>query len=452
MTVSSYTGRGGAKLWRYSFTFTAGGKQRHAEKRGFITKRDAQDAERRRRIEVASLDAATAIDGTVADFLRGWLVRYEASGSRKATTVYNVKRHVDVYLAPRLEGVKLRRLTLDVVQRLTNDLHASGGAGGSPLSAKTISNVIGTLHKALGDAVKMRVLPYNAAEGVDLPRRTKYEGDAYDGEEMRRLFTYLARHDDPAVSVVDYALLRVVFACGLRRGEVCGLRWRDVDLVERRLHVRTNRVVVGNRTIETDPKTSSGRRSVPFDADTGDALARLRDALEAGCEAARSPLTDADYVATRLDGQPVHPLTLYRRFQRHAERAGLKRVRLHDGRASRVQAASALGVDPVTLARQGGWSRTSTMLDLYGRLLPSHDHNAADVMGAVLSVPDVKNRTTDQTSYELRTETVGNDPNGRTTQDVEPARNLDGTTQHDSKVEATSGIERRHEWAEDALY
>jgi integrase len=452
MTVSSYLGRDGAKLWRYSFTYTVSGRQRHAERRKFTTKRDAQEAERRRRIEVASLDSAASIDGTVADYLRSWLTRYKESDSRKLSTVANVTTHVEKYLVPRLERVKLRRLTLDVVQRVMNDLHTSGGRGGHPLSPKTVSNLHGTLHKALSDAVKWRILPFNAAEGVDLPRRTQYVGDAYDAAEQGVLLAYLTRHVDPAVSIVDYALIRVALATGLRRGELCGLRWADVDLVERRLTVRRNRIVVGGVVHETDPKTRSGLRTVTFDADTGDALGRLRNALEAAFDRSGNPLTDGDYVATRLDGQPVHPLTLFNRFQRHAQRAGLRKIRFHDSRASHVQASYALGVDPVTVSRRVGHSRTSTTLDLYGRLMPSSDHSAADLVGASLTDSQVNARTTDPTSYALRTPSVGNDPKTRTTQDVRPARNLDGTTQRIESVEATSGIERSHEWSTDALY
>ena len=452
MTVSSYTGRGGVKSWRYSFTYTAGGKQRHAERRGFVSKRDAADAERRRRIEVAAMDSATTIDGTAADYLRSWLIRYTESGARKLSTVRNVTTHVEKYLVPRLESVKLRRLNLDVVQRLVNDLHASGGRNGEALSAKTVSNLHGTLHKALSDAVKWRILPFNAADGVDLPRRTQYVGDAYDSAEQGVLLDFLTRHADASVSVVDYALIRVALATGLRRGELCGLRWADVDLVERRLTVRRNRIVVGGVVHETDPKTRSGRRTVTFDADTGDALGRLRNALEAVCEQSGTPLTDDDYVATRLDGQPVHPQVLSRRWKRHAKDAGLRSIRFHDSRASHVQASYALGVDPVTVSRRVGHSRTSTTLDLYGRLMPSSDHSAADLVGASLTDSQVNARTTDPTSYALRTIRVGNDPKARTTQDVRPARNLDGITESTHSVEATSGIERSHEWAINALY
>ena len=441
MTVSTYTGRNGVKLWRYSFNYRAAGTRQHVERRGFSTKRDAADAERRRRIEVAALDGATAIDGTVSDYLRSWLIRYEASGARKQSTVYNVRCHVDVYLVPRFENVKLRRLTLDVVQRVLNDLYASGGRKGEALSPKTIANVAGTLHKALGDAVRLRVLPYNAAEGVDLPRRTQYVGDAYDSAEMGQLLHYLTQHADPSVSVIDYTLIRVALATGLRRGELCGLRWRDVDLVERRLTVRSNRVVIGGQVVETDPKTRSGLRAVTFDADTGDALGRLRNALEAACDASGSPLTDNDYVATRLDGQPIHPLTFVRRWQRHAKGAGLRPIRFHDSRASHVQESYRLGVDAVTVSRRVGHSRTSTTLDLYGRLMPSSDHSAADVIGATLSESQVNARTTDETSCLLRAVRAGNDTKRRTTQDTRPAQNLDGTTKDTQTVEATSGIE-----------
>ena len=452
MTVSKYTGRDGRQLWRYSFTYTSGGRQRHVEQRKFATRRAAVDAERQRRLDVAATDGATIGNGTVGDYLRWWIVRYDESGARKPSTVVNARKHVDVYLLPRLDAVRLRKLRLDDVQRVANDLHARGATNGSPLSAKTVSNVIGTLRKALADAVKWRILPYNVAVGVDLPRRVKYDGDAYDDGEIGVLLAYLARHDDPAVSIVDYALIRTLFATGLRRGELLGLRWRDVDLVERALSVRSTRVVVAGRIVETDPKTTSGRRRIRFDADTGDALARLRNEIESAYEIGGATLNDDDFVATRHDGRPVNPLTFGRRFQRHAQRAGLRVIRLHDTRASHVQASVAQGVDVVTVSRRVGHSRTSTTLDLYGRVLPSHDHDAADRVGATLSDAQVQASTTDRTSSLLRSPDVGTRTKNGTTDDNRPRRNVDGTTKNVGTVEATSGIERRYEYTTDALY
>lgn len=452
MTVSKYTGREGRQLWRYSFTYKSGGRQRHAEQRKFPTRRAAVDAERQRRVDLAATDGATIGNGTVGDYLRWWIVRYEESGARKESTVVNARKHVDAYLLPRLDGIRLRKLRLDDVQQVANDLHARGKRNGSGLSAKTVSNAIGTLRKALADAVRSRILPYNAAIGVDLPRRVKFEGDAYDAAEIGVLLAYLARQDDPSTSILDYALIRTLFATGLRRGEIMGLRWREVDLVLRTLTVRASRVVVAGRVVETDPKTSSGQRRIRFDADTGDALARLRNALEHNLALGGAVLTDDDYVATRFDGRPVHPLTFYRRFQRHAGRAGLQVIRLHDTRGSHVQESLAQGVDVVTVSRRVGHSRTSTTLDLYGRVLPSHDHAAADRVGEILSDAQVHASTTDPTSYVLRTPDVGTRTKNGTTDDTRPPRNVDGTTKNNQTVEATSGIERRYEYTEQALY
>lgn len=452
MTVSKYTGRDGRQLWRYSFTYTSGGRQRHAEQRKFATRREAVDAERQRRQDVAASDGQTIGNGTVGDFLRWWIVRYEESGARKQSTVVNARKHVDVYLLPRLDAVRLRKLRLDDVQRVANDLHARGAVDGSPLSPKTVSNAVGTLRKALADAVKWRILPYNVAVGVDLPRRVKYEGDAYDDAEIGVLLAYLARHDDPAVSTVDYALIRTLFATGLRRGELLGLRWRDVDLVERVLTVRSTRVVVAGTVVETDPKTVSGRRRIRFDGDTCDALARLRNEIESVYESGGATLTDDDYVALRHDGRPIHPLTFARRFQRHAQRAGLRVIRLHDTRGSHVQEAVARGVDVVTVSRRVGHSRTSTTLDLYGRVLPSHDHEAADRVGASLTDAQVRASTTDPTSSVLRTTDVGTRTKNDPKTESDPERNVDGTTKTVGTVEATSGIERRYEYTTDALY
>ena len=274
-----------------------------------------------------------------------------------------------------------------------------------------------------------------------MPRRVKYEGDAYDNAEMGVLLAYLYAHDDPAVSIVDYALIRTLFASGLRRGEVCGVRWRDVDLVERTLTVRTTRLVVAGTVYDDDPKSRASRRTFRFDADTGDALARLRNEVERVLALGCAALGDDDYVATRLDGRPVHPQTLYRRFLRHAQRAGLRKIRLHDSRPSNVQASFAHGVDAVTVSRRVGHSRTSTTLDLYGRYLPSHDHDAADRVGAILSDAQVRASTTDPTSYELRTHNPGTGTKTGGQSESDPARNVDGTTENAPTVEATSGIE-----------
>lgn len=440
MTVNRYKARDGVERWRYDFSYQVNGKKRHAERRGFLTKREALEAESRRRAEMTATDGATVGDGTTGDYLRHWLRRYAESGSRKPSSVAHVEGNVTRYLIPLLGDKRLSRLTVDDVQDAATQLHKRGGHGGRPLSPKTVANVIGTLRKALTDAVRWRLLSHNPATHVEVPRAEKYEGDAYDAAEIGVLLAYLSRHDDPTVSILDHALIRTLFTTGLRRGELLGLRWHNVDLVERRLSVRRTRVVVEGTVLDGDPKTAAGRRTIRFDAETGDALARLRNAAEAFAGKAGTKVGDDDLIATTFDGQPVHPLTFSRRFQRHAQRAGLRKIRLHDTRASHVQASVASGVDIVTVSRRVGHARTSFTLDLYGRVLASHDDRAADVVGAMLT--DATREA--ETSYllrTLRTGTGGNEAPDRTSPDVEPLENQENTTRDDPAREATPGIE-----------
>ena len=432
MTVSRYTGRNGAVRWKFAYGYRRDGKFHKVERRDFPTRRDAQEAEQRSRQEQRSVDGSSVGDGTVGDYLRWWLRLYAESGSRKASTVASTRLHVERHLIPALDEVRLRRLTFDVVQRTVNALHASG------LAPATVGKVHGTLHKALGDAVRRKLIAYNPSEGVDLPRRVRYDGDGYDAGEIGVLLAYLSGSDDRDTRFLDYALFRLLFATGLRRGEALGLRWRDVDVVFSRLTVRETRIVVDGKVITSDPKSKAGNRTIHFDADTGIALASLRNALDDHFVRAGAPATgDDDYVATRFDGVPVHPLSFTRRFHRHTDRAGLRRIRLHDTRASHVQASVAGGVDIVTVSHRVGHSRTSTTLDLYGRILPSHDLNAATSVGDLLSAA-----TRDaETSYQLRINPAGNGVSDRNRQDAEPLRDNDNSTGGDPAREATPGIE-----------
>ncbi len=432
MTVSRYPGRNGAVRWKFAYGYRRDGKFHKVERRDFPTRRDAQEAEQRSRQEQRSVDGSSVGDGTVGDYLRLWVRLYAESGSRKASTVASTRLHVERHLIPVLGSVRLRKLTFDVVQRTVNALHASG------LAPATVGKIHGTLHKALGDAVRRRLIPYNPSEGVDLPRRVRYEGDGYDAGEIGVLLAHLSRSTDPGTRFLDHALLHLLFATGLRRGEALGLRWRDVDVVACLLTVRQTRIVVDGKVITTDPKSKAGNRTIEFDPDTRDALVRLRNALDDHFLRAGAPATgDDDYVATRFDGVPVHPLSFTRRFHRHTDKAGLRRIRLHDTRASHVQAAVAEGNDIVTVSHRVGHSRTSTTLDLYGRLLPSHDQRVASTVGRLLS-----QATRDaETSYQLRINPAGNGVSDRTRQGAEPLRDNDNDTEEHSAREATPGIE-----------
>ncbi len=170
---------------------------------------------------------------------------------------------------------------------------------------------------------------------------------------------------------------------GLRRGEVLGLSWDDVDLVAGRVAIVQTRVgSPDGKTYTGSPKTDAGRRTAKIDPGTVDALARLKDAQDA----ARATLGHwpSPYLATDTDGRPILPARFTRMFHRATDAAGLRRIRLHDLRHSSAVEQYRIGVSPAVVSGRLDHSRVSTTQDLYLHYLPSHDAAAADLIGQTL--------------------------------------------------------------------
>lgn len=314
---------------------------------------------------------------TVGEFLASWLDVYTRSQSRKPTTVRTTKCHIEAYLIPRLGDIRLHKLTQETIARMIADLLTDGKTGGrggaGSLSAKTVRNIVGTLHKALGDAVKRGHIPRNPCDDVDRPRWERPEILPYDEIEVHAFLQHAARDNDPSV-----ALWRLMFATGIRRGEMLGLRWADVDLVAGEITIRHSRNEIGGTT---SPKTRAGNRSIPIDPDTVTSLAMLRNAQDAAADVLGSkpfPL-----VATDLDGTPIGTRAMTRRFQSIAQGAGLRVIRLHDTRHTHATIMLDNGIPVHTLSQRLGHSRPSTTMDVYGAFMPAAGRVAAEVMGQV---------------------------------------------------------------------
>jgi integrase len=152
---------------------------------------------------------------------------------------------------------------------------------------------------------------------------------------------------------------------GMRRGEVVGLRWQDVDFDGRCLFVVQQITDVGGRLVVGTPKTRRGARVVPFDDHT---VGRLRahheiQALER--VAWGSAWHDSGLVFTREDGRPLRPEYVTRHFQRLAAEAGLPVIRLHDPRHTNASIAFAAGVDIKVVSERLGHSTIAITADLY---------------------------------------------------------------------------------------
>ncbi len=367
--------------WRFRVQWRDGGARRSRSGAGFATAKEARAAMHKVLGEVSQGLVTATPAGTVGEYLEEWLDTYTRSGKIKRSTAAKCADHVHSHLIPRIGHIRLAKLTPAHVARLYADLLSAGEArhmSGRGLSPKSVRNIHGTLNKALGDAVKFGRLPRNVAAVVDLPRYQPRDIEAWNEHELADfLGTAIARGD------YLFPIWYLMASTPLRRGEVAGLRWRDVDLVEGLVHIRSTRVDVRGNVFEESPKSARSRRTVPLDGEAVVALARLRNAQEAAAKALKC--APFELVLTDLDGEPIKPEAFSRRFAAAARHAKVKPIRLHSLRHTYASRALHAGVSIHVVSAMLGHADAGFTLRTYSPFMPHQGREAAEMLGGRLT-------------------------------------------------------------------
>jgi integrase len=174
---------------------------------------------------------------------------------------------------------------------------------------------------------------------------------------------------------------------GMRRGEVLGLRWKDVDLDAGRLSVVHTLTTVGGVPVEGGTKTNKSRRRVGLDAVTVDVLRSHRRRQREERLAAGPLWQDTGFVFTQEDGSAIHPDRYSRRFTALVRKAGVPVIRLHDVRHTNATIALEAGVHPKVVSERLGHATVGITLDLYSHVSPSIDQAAAETIAGMVTVP-----------------------------------------------------------------
>lgn len=368
--------------WAFHVKYRINGKDQQTKRQGFPSKAEAQRA---LTDFLSRLDAGRALNPAktrFADYLEQWIDTYRRAGHTKATTTDTTEMIVKRYLIPRLGTHTLASIKPQVISSFYGDLLQGGrihksNAKPVGLAPKTVRNIGGVLHKALEDAVSWKLLPSNPATGVALPKWEQQDLNVWDDHDLARFLVFSQETQDPM-----YPLWRLMLLSGMRRGELLGLRWEDVDLVEGKIRIEQTRLESNGRQIVTSPKTKAGRRKIAIDTETVVALAHLKNAHDEAKETFKR--WTSPYVATDLDGRPIHPRTLTRRFQSASKACGVPVIRLHDGRHTSITFMLQQGVPVHVVAGRVGHASPTTTLKTYVHFLPTADQQASEMIGGVL--------------------------------------------------------------------
>jgi integrase len=349
------------------------------------TKRAARAAlaELRRELEAGRLAAgarqplATYLDGWLAQVVRPWLA---------PKTYASYEQLVRVHVVPRLGAVPLGELTPRHARLLLNDLLAGGK------SPRTVSHVHAVLRNALNRAVRDGLLPANPAARVEAPRVRLREVAPLSVEQARRFLGAVAGHRLEAV-------YRVAIAVGLREGELCGLRWRDVDLEAGRLAVRwtLGRVLDPDaapgrprtRLVVGQPKSARSRRVILLPAASIAVLRAHRERQATERRLAGDRWREHGLAFPSSLGTPLEPRNLLRHFQTTCAALGLRppdrpRFTIHDLRHTAASLLLAQGVPLRVVMEILGHSQIGVTANFYSHILPEQQIDAAERMDALL--------------------------------------------------------------------
>lgn len=345
------------------------GKRKQKKKRGFKTKKEAQNA-----LTEAehSLMTGTYIEPSkmlFKDYLNQWLE--DKQTYVKESTLKNYRRLVKNHILPSLGHIEMCKLSPIVIQQLYNKLKSGGY-----MSDENIRKVHTIIKDSLNKAVKWDLINKNPASLVDSPKVAKSEINVWDTDEVKRLL-------DTTKSSRYYIAFLLAVTTGMRRGEILGLRWKDINFKDETLHV-TQILSVDGKRFESGAKTRAGVRSISLPDETISELKKHKAMINQERLLARDIYNNHDLVVCTEIGTPCNPRNLLRTFNNAIEKASLTKLRFHDLRHTHATLLLKQGVNPKIVAERLGHSDVRMTLDTYSHLMPSMQKDTAKAFGKML--------------------------------------------------------------------
>lgn len=369
MAYGSITQRGDKYRVCFDYGIDREGK-RVRKYRTFDTKRDATHAFNEHKVKMDKGTQVLPSEYTFAQWLDYWY-KDIILPQIEETTAYGYRGMIENYLKPQLGEIRLQKLTARDIQQYYTWL-----MGEKELSPNTVIKHHNLLTNTLNAAERQEYITKNPMRAVSPPKKRQREAKFYTPEQLGILL-------DKAVGT---RLELPVFICaylGLRRGELCGLRWSDVDLEHQTITIENTRTQAGKKEIEKGTKTASSTRTLYLPDTLCDMLKAAKENQQAYRAEYKNAYDDNDYVVVMEDGRPFRPNYLSELFGKFLADNDLPKIVLHELRHTFASLSNQAGIPAYNIGKALGHSTPATTQKIYTHLLDQTHTQAVEGVAAI---------------------------------------------------------------------
>ena len=310
---------------------------------------------------------------TLGEWLDKWLDEYMIFTIREST-LDSYRAMVKNQVKPFIGSKQISSLTTADMQKFYNKIKKEGRVREHPIHGKTLADsmvrgVHMMLHEALDTAVKERLIAKNPTNGTTVPKCNYPEKQILGDNQLETFLEAIKGHE----YWCDFFYVEVM--TGLRRGEICGLKWQDINFEENKLQVkRSVSVKKGGGVSIGETKTETGVRSILMPPSVAEVLQNRK----------QRAITEWVFPNFMHPEQPISPATAYRKLKIILKHAGLPLIRFHDLRHTFATHATHGGVDPKTLGGILGHTNASFTLDTYTHVTSDMQKAASNIVGNIM--------------------------------------------------------------------
>ena len=310
---------------------------------------------------------------TLGEWLDKWLDEYMIFTIREST-LDSYRAMVKNQVKPFIGSKQISSLTTADMQKFYNKIKKEGRVREHPIHGKTLADsmvrgVHMMLHEALDTAVKERLIAKNPTNGTTVPKCNYPEKQILGDNQLETFLEAIKGHE----YWCDFFYVEVM--TGLRRGEICGLKWQDISFEENKLQVkRSVSVKKGGGVSIGETKTETGVRCIQMPPSVAELLKSKK----------QTAITEWVFPHFLHPEQPISPASAYRKLKVILKNAELPLIRFHDLRHTFATHATQGGVDPKTLAGILGHTNASFTLDTYTHVTSDMQKSASAVVGNMM--------------------------------------------------------------------